>query len=94
MTDRTDTTLTSTTKTMPAAAEEHERAKEPLPTRPPRKHPQGSTRTVLGRFPASHPRGSWPAEEFAAAHRTKGQTAHVVMHLPTDQYLVVADGAQ
>ncbi|MFF4526982.1 hypothetical protein [Streptomyces bluensis] len=27
--------------------EEHERVKDPLPTRPPRPHPQGSTRTTL-----------------------------------------------
>ncbi|MER6092422.1 hypothetical protein [Streptomyces bluensis] len=27
--------------------EEHERVKDPLPTRPPRPHPQGSARTIL-----------------------------------------------
>lgn len=79
MTDRTDTKLTSTTSVSVPAMEDHE-------------HPQGSTRTVLGRFPASHPRGSRPAEEYAAARRAQGQTAHVVMHLPTDTFLVVTTG--
>ncbi|MFF7315056.1 hypothetical protein [Streptomyces sp. NPDC008137] len=47
------------------------------------------TRTVLERFSASHPRGSWPAEEFAAARRAEGTPAEVVMDLPTDAFLVV-----
>ncbi|WP_314223623.1 hypothetical protein [Streptomyces zaehneri] len=50
-----------------------------------------ATRTVLERFPAGDPRGSWPAEEFAAARRDQGIGARVVMNLPTDQFLVVVD---
>ncbi|WP_217144790.1 hypothetical protein [Streptomyces sp. AC627_RSS907] len=49
------------------------------------------TRTVLERFPAGSPRGSWPAEEYAAAQRAQGTDAQVVMHLPSDQFLVVTD---
>jgi len=37
------------------------------------------------------PRGSWPAEEYAAAQRTQGPDAHIVMELRTDQFLVAAD---
>ncbi|CAM5328047.1 hypothetical protein [Streptomyces sp. st115] len=48
-------------------------------------------RTVLERFPAGHPRGSWPADEYAAAQRDQGRDAHVVMDLATDQFLVVTD---
>ncbi|MGW3491370.1 hypothetical protein [Streptomyces sp. NPDC001054] len=51
---------------------------------------QQTSRTVLGRFPAGHPRGSWPADEYAAAQRTQGLDAHVVMDLGSDQFLVVA----
>ncbi|MFE5095964.1 hypothetical protein ACFRCI_37890 [Streptomyces sp. NPDC056638] len=47
-------------------------------------------RTVLERFPAGHPRGSWPADD-AAAQRDQGRDAHVVMDLATDQFLVVTD---
>ena len=47
------------------------------------------SRTVLERFPAGSPRGSWPAEEYAAAQRAQGADAHVVMDLPSDQFLVV-----
>lgn len=47
------------------------------------------SRTVLERFPASHPRGHWPAEEFAAARRAEGVPAEVVMDLATDAFLVV-----
>ncbi|MGX9923499.1 hypothetical protein ACWIG4_27035 [Streptomyces sp. NPDC002248] len=54
-------------------------------------HQPKRARTVLGRFPASHPRGSWPADEYAAAHRAQGREAHVVMDLRTDQFLVVTD---
>ncbi|BCL31398.1 hypothetical protein QF026_006457 [Streptomyces aurantiacus] len=46
-------------------------------------------RTVLERFPAGGPRGSWPAEEFAQARRLEGQHAEVVMDLSTDTFLVV-----
>lgn len=51
-----------------------------------------TTRTVLERFPAGSPRGSWPAEEFAAARRTEGLPAEVVMDLPSDAFLVVVTG--
>ncbi|WP_166628546.1 hypothetical protein [Streptomyces sp. GC420] len=44
---------------------------------------------VLKRFPAGGPRGSWPAEEFAAAQRVAGVPAEVVMELETDAFLVV-----
>lgn len=46
-------------------------------------------RTVLERFPAGGPRGSWPAEEYAAGRRAQGIDAQVVMDLATDQFLVV-----
>lgn len=45
-------------------------------------------RQVLGRFPASHPRGSWPAEEFARLRRLEGTPAEVVMDLVADAFLV------
>jgi hypothetical protein len=46
-------------------------------------------RTVLERFPAGSPRGSWPAEEFAADRRAAGEPAEVVMDLRTDSFLVI-----
>ncbi|WP_031185794.1 hypothetical protein [Streptomyces sp. NRRL F-5635] len=46
-------------------------------------------RTVLERFPAGGPRGSWPAEEFAQARRLEGMPAEVVMDLASDMFLVV-----
>ncbi|WP_328428470.1 hypothetical protein [Streptomyces sp. NBC_00443] len=46
-------------------------------------------RTVLERFPAGGPRGSWPAEEFAHARRMEGLAAEVVMDLATDAFLVI-----
>ena len=49
-----------------------------------------AARTILERFPAGAPRGSWPAEEFAAARRGEGQSAEVVMDLDADAFLVVA----
>lgn len=49
------------------------------------------THTVLERFPAGSPRGSWPAEEYAAARRTEGQPATVVMDLATDSFLVIKE---
>ncbi|MFI8194696.1 hypothetical protein ACIF8T_39365 [Streptomyces sp. NPDC085946] len=53
-------------------------------------HSRKSLRTVLERFPAGGPRGSWPAEEYAAARRAQGMPdAQVVMDLRTDQFLVV-----
>lgn len=45
-------------------------------------------RTVLERFPAGAPRGSWSAEEFAAARRREGIPAEVVMDLASDSFLV------
>jgi hypothetical protein len=50
-------------------------------------------RTVLGRFPAGGPRGSWPAEELAHAARQEGQQAEVVMDIATDMFLVIVRGA-
>lgn len=44
---------------------------------------------VLERFPAGAPRGSWPAEEYAAARRAEGEPATVVMDLRSDAFLVV-----
>jgi len=49
-------------------------------------------RTVLERFPAGGPRGSWPAEEFAHARRMEGLAAEVVMDLATDAFLVIVRG--
>jgi hypothetical protein len=46
-------------------------------------------RTVLRRFPAGGPRGSWPAEEYAHARRAEGCPAEVVMDLDADAFLVV-----
>ncbi|MER7826928.1 hypothetical protein ABTX85_30710 [Streptomyces sp. NPDC096097] len=48
-------------------------------------------RTVLEPFPAGHPRGSWPADEYVAAQRAQGTEARVVMDLANDQFLVVTD---
>ena len=44
---------------------------------------------VLERFPAGAPRGSWPAEEYAARCRAEGEAAAVVMDLESDTFLVV-----
>ncbi|CAM5657100.1 MULTISPECIES: hypothetical protein [Streptomyces] len=46
-------------------------------------------RTILEQFPAGDPRGSWAAEEFAAARRGEGLAAEVVMNLDQDVFLVV-----
>lgn len=46
-------------------------------------------RTVLERFPAGGPRGSWPAEEFARDRQDEGLAAEVVMDLDSDAFLVV-----
>ncbi|MCX4776970.1 MULTISPECIES: hypothetical protein [unclassified Streptomyces] len=46
-------------------------------------------RVVLERFPAGSPRGSWPAEEYAAQRTREGVPAEVVMDLASDAYLVV-----
>jgi len=48
-------------------------------------------RTVLERFPAGGPRGSWLAEEYAANQRAQGTNAQVAMDLHTDQFNVVTD---
>lgn len=48
-------------------------------------------RTLLERFPAGSPRGSWPAEEFAAEQRRQGTPARVVMDLASDSYLVIVE---
>ncbi|MGW2228176.1 hypothetical protein [Streptomyces formicae] len=48
-------------------------------------------RRILADFPAGGPRGSWPAEERAAEFRVQGRPATVVMDLPTDRFLVVAE---
>ncbi|MFI8962488.1 hypothetical protein ACIGO8_10250 [Streptomyces sp. NPDC053493] len=48
-------------------------------------------RTVLERFPAGGPRGSWPAEEFASARRDEGLPARVVMDLESDAFLVIVE---
>lgn len=50
-------------------------------------------RRVLERFPAGAPRGSWPAEEFAAARRREDIPAEVVMDLAADAFLVVVEVA-
>ncbi|SNX56277.1 hypothetical protein SAMN06272735_0724 [Streptomyces sp. TLI_55] len=47
---------------------------------------------VLERFPAGSPRGSWPAEEYAAQRRAQGEPATVVMDLKSDAFLVVLQG--
>lgn len=46
--------------------------------------------TVLRRFPAGAPRGSWPAEEYAAQLRAQGRSVTVVMDLDSDAFLVVS----
>lgn len=47
------------------------------------------TQQVLESFPAGHPRGSRPADEYAAQLRAEGRQARVVMDLETDAFLVV-----
>ena len=46
-------------------------------------------RQILAETQASHPRGSWPAEEQAQQFRDQGIPATVVMDQPTDRFLVV-----
>lgn len=48
-------------------------------------------RTVLERFPAGAPRGSWPAEEFAAQRRREGIPASVVLDIRSDDFLVIVE---
>jgi hypothetical protein len=50
-------------------------------------------REVLERFPAGAPRGSWPAESFAAEQRRQGVPARVVMDLASDSFLVIVEAA-
>ncbi|GAA3861906.1 hypothetical protein GCM10022207_27070 [Streptomyces lannensis] len=47
---------------------------------------------VLERFPAGAPRGSWPAEEYAARRRAEGEPAKVIMDIMSDAFLVVVPG--
>jgi hypothetical protein len=49
-------------------------------------------RLVVREVPAGGPRGSWPAEEYAAAQRAAGRPVEVVMDLETDAFLVVCGG--
>ncbi|MFG3638305.1 hypothetical protein [Streptomyces huasconensis] len=44
-------------------------------------------------LPRRHPRGSWPADVYAATQRAQGTDARVVMDLTTDQFLVVTGTA-
>ncbi|EDX25195.1 hypothetical protein SSAG_05047 [Streptomyces sp. Mg1] len=48
---------------------------------------------VLESFPAGDPHGSWPAEEYAAGCRARGERATVVMDLERDAFLVVTPDA-
>jgi hypothetical protein len=56
--------------------------------------PSEPQRTVLERFPAGAPRGSWPAEEFAAQQRREGIPADVVMDLASGSFLVFVPGGE
>ncbi|MFZ3592291.1 hypothetical protein [Streptomyces sp. BH104] len=55
---------------------------------------ESPARTILQRFPAGGPRGSWPAEEYAQRRRDEGQAAEVVMDLATDAFLVIVRSEQ
>lgn len=79
--------MTTTLESLDAAAREAARGsvRTSRPSKP--------ARTVLERFPAGGPRGSWPAEEFAAARRREGIPAFTVMDLATDAFLVVVEAA-
>lgn len=46
-------------------------------------------REILAESPASHPRGSWPAEEMAQQFREQGVPATVRMDLDRDRFVVV-----
>jgi hypothetical protein len=52
-----------------------------------------TAREVLADFPASHPRGSWPAEERAAELTRSGTPATVRMDPKSDRFIVVAERA-
>ncbi|MFB7707932.1 hypothetical protein [Streptomyces sp. NPDC056105] len=51
-------------------------------------------RRILEEFPAGGPRGSWPAEEFAAEQKRAGVPAEVVMDQPNDRFLVIVPNQQ
>ncbi|MFF7308141.1 hypothetical protein [Streptomyces sp. NPDC008137] len=53
-----------------------------------------SAREILADFPASHPRGSWPAEQKAAELTASGTPATVRMDLQSDRFIVVPAGEQ
>lgn len=57
-------------------------------------HADACHRTVLARFSAGNPRGSWPAEAEAARLRRDGIPARVVLDYATDDFLVIADTAK
>ncbi|WP_369276497.1 hypothetical protein AB5J55_35240 [Streptomyces sp. R11] len=78
-----------TTTMSPADIAAHVVAQGPVRT----KQPSKLARTVLERFDAGAPRGSWPAEEFAADRRREGVPARVVMDLATDSFLVIVEAA-
>lgn len=46
---------------------------------------------ILAESPAGHPRGQFPAEEQAQQFRDNGIPVTVVMHQPTDRFLVITD---
>jgi hypothetical protein len=71
----------------PADRAAHIAAQGPVRTARPSK----PSRTVLERFPAGEPRGSWPAESFAAEQRRSGVPARVVMSLADDAFLVIVE---
>lgn len=73
----------------PADVAAHVAAQGPVRTVQPPK----PKRRILERFPAGAPRGSWPAEEFAADRRREGIPVRVVMDLASDSYLVVVEAA-
>lgn len=50
-----------------------------------------AAREILADFPASHPRGSWPAEEKAAELTAAGIPATVRMDLDSDRFIVVPE---
>lgn len=79
----------STATLSPADVAAHLAAQGPVRTASPSK-PQ---RRILARFSAGSPRGSWPAEEFAADRRREGIPAEVVMDIDTDRFLVVVEVA-
>lgn len=73
----------------PADIAAHVAAQGPVRTKPAPK----PARKVLERFPAGAPRGSWPAEEFAADRRCEGIPALVTMDLASDSFLVIVEVA-